>query len=67
VNVKANPDYTSLAELDLTVSKINADNRPFIYVEPSVSEESAEIKTLKNTLSEVYNMSLDNIHISETD
>jgi len=67
VNVKANADYTALLELDLTVRKIDAGARPFIYIEPPASEESKEIKTLKNTLSEVYNMSPDNIHISETE
>jgi len=66
-DVTANGDFTSLQEINLTVSKIGAGSRPFIYVEPPASDEPPEIKSLKNTLSEVYNMSLDNIHISETE
>ena len=65
VEVKANADYTSVQELYITVKQI-AGSRPFIYVEPPVSVESPEIKSLKNMLSEVYNMSLDNIHITES-
>ena len=67
VEVQANGDYTSLQALSVTVKKNGAGTRPFIYIEPSASEESSEINSLKNTLSEVYNMSLDNIHITETE
>jgi len=66
VEVQANADYTSLQAITITVSKAGAAERPFIYVEPPASDETPEIKTLKNTLAEVYNMSLDNIHITET-
>ena len=66
VDVKVSPDYASLQDMYITVKKTDSKNRPFIYVEPRAQEESPEIKRLKNILSEVYNMSLDNIHISET-
>jgi len=65
--VQANTDYTSLQAINITVRKNSAGSRPFIYIEPSSSDETPEIKSLKNTLSEVYNMSLDNIHITETE
>ena len=67
VDVKANADFSLLQEIHLTIKKTGAKSRPFIYIEPSAKDESPEIKRLKNTLSEVYNMSLDNIHISETE
>ena len=67
VDVKANADFSLLQEIYLTIKKTGAKSRPFIYIEPSAKDESPEIKRLKNTLSEVYNMSLDNIHISETE
>jgi len=66
VDVKVAADYLSLREIYITVKKINAESRPFIYIEPPASDEPPEIKRIKNTLSEVYNMSPDNIHISET-
>ena len=67
VDVKANVNYSSVQEIYLTVKKIGAGSRPFIYIEPPASDESPEIKKLKNALSEVYNMSLDNIHITEAE
>ena len=67
VEVIANADYTAVQELYITVKQIRAGSRPFIYIEPPVSDESLGIKNLKNTLSEVYNMSLDNIHITESE
>ena len=67
VEVKADADYTAIQEIYMTVKRIGAGSRPFIYLDPPVTDESPEIKSLKNTLSEVYNMSLDNIHITETE
>jgi hypothetical protein len=61
--VQVNADYSSLRAIYLKVEKIDADSRPFIYIEQPASEAPPEIKRLKNTLSEVYNMSPDNIHI----
>jgi hypothetical protein len=66
VEVKLDDDYSSIQEILITVKRIAAQSRPFIYIEPRASEEPAEIKKIKNIISEVYNMSLDNIHISET-
>ena len=65
VEVKASGDYSSLQALFIKIRRINSGSRPFIYIEPSASDESPEIKRIKNTLSEVYNMSLNNIHITE--
>jgi hypothetical protein len=64
---QADEDYTSLRAIYLEVKKTEAGSRPFLYIEPPASEEAPEIKRLKNTLSEVYNMSPDNIHITEID
>ena len=64
-DVKTDADFSSLQALYLSVKRTGAKSRPFIYIEPPDSEEAPEIKRLKNTLSEVYNMSPDNIHITE--
>ena len=66
VDVNMDIDFTSIQELSITVRRSNTQRRTFIYVQPPASEEPPEIKRLKNTLSEVYNMSIDNIHITET-
>ena len=66
-DVRPSADYSSLREIYITVKPAGASSRPFIYIEPPAGDESPEIKKLKNTLSEVYNMSPDNIHITETE
>ena len=65
-DVQMSADFTYIQELHITVRRSATQRRTFIYVEPPASELPSEIKRLKNVLSEVYNMSIDNIHITET-
>ncbi|MDR1538651.1 MAG: stage III sporulation protein AF [Clostridiales bacterium] len=74
VEVSSSPDLSSITGIDAVVRrKLASGKRPFIYVEPvkprigavEESGEPEEIKRIKNTISDFYNMSADNINISE--
>jgi stage III sporulation protein AF len=74
LEIASSGDLSQLTGLRATIRKKGSGARPFIYIEPvkpasgagnAASAESSEIKRLKNDISDFYNMSVDNIFISE--